>query len=127
VAAAIGREAAGEALVRGLLERLGRVERRVAGAGRPGVVSVQWLDPVMLGGTWMPELIAVAGGRPLGVAAGQQAPTFESRRCVVDQQPLPLAAVPGSFGGESSPPRPPRLRGRPLDATWVADDSQRAA
>jgi iron complex transport system substrate-binding protein len=77
VAAAIGREAAGEALVRGLLERLGRVERRVAGAGRPGVVSVEWLDPVMLGGTWMPELIAVAGGRPLGVAAGQQAPTFD--------------------------------------------------
>jgi iron complex transport system substrate-binding protein len=77
VAAAIGREAAGEALVRGLLERLGRVERRVAGAGRPGVVSVEWLDPVMLGGTWMPELIAVAGGLPLGVAAGERAPTLD--------------------------------------------------
>jgi iron complex transport system substrate-binding protein len=49
----------------------------VAGAGRPGVVSVEWLDPVMLGGTWMPELIAVAGGRPLGVAAGERAPTLD--------------------------------------------------
>jgi iron complex transport system substrate-binding protein len=80
VAAAIGREAAGEALLGGLAERLRRVERRVAGAGRPGVVSVEWLDPVMLGGTWMPELIEVAGGRPLGVAAGEQAPTMDRQR-----------------------------------------------
>jgi hypothetical protein len=31
----------------------------------------------MLGGTWMPELIAAAGGHPLGVAAGEQAPTLD--------------------------------------------------
>jgi iron complex transport system substrate-binding protein len=77
VAAALGREAAGEALVAGLRERLGRVERRAAGAGRPGVVSIEWFDPVMLGGTWMPELIGLAGGRPLGVAAGERAPTLD--------------------------------------------------
>jgi iron complex transport system substrate-binding protein len=39
------------------------------------VVSIEWLDPVMLGGTWMPELITAAGGVPLGVAAGERAPT----------------------------------------------------
>ena len=77
VAAAIGRQAAGEALLDGLLERLGRVRRQAAGAGRPTVVSIEWLDPVMLGGTWMPELIAAAGGDPLGVAAGEQAPTLD--------------------------------------------------
>jgi hypothetical protein len=32
---------------------------------------------MMLGGTWMPELIAAAGGLPLGVAAGEQAPTLD--------------------------------------------------
>jgi hypothetical protein len=31
----------------------------------------------MLGGTWMPELIAAAAGVPLGVAAGQRAPTLD--------------------------------------------------
>jgi iron complex transport system substrate-binding protein len=77
VAAAIGRRDAGEALVGGLLERLGRLERRAAGSARPRVVSIEWLDPVMLGGTWMPELIRAAGGDPLGVAAGERAPTLD--------------------------------------------------
>jgi iron complex transport system substrate-binding protein len=78
VAAALGRQAAGEALVAGLLGRLDRVERRAAAAGsRPTVVSIEWLDPVMLGGTWMPELIVAAGGEPLGVAAGERAPTLD--------------------------------------------------
>jgi|RhiMetdeSRZDD1v2_1073273.scaffolds.fasta_scaffold482523_2 iron complex transport system substrate-binding protein len=77
VAAALGRVGEGEALVGGLLERLGRVRRRATGSRRPRVVSVEWLDPVMLGGTWMPELIDLAGGDPLGVAAGEQAPTLD--------------------------------------------------
>ena len=54
-----------------------RVERRTAGAPRPRVVSVEWLGPVVLGGTWMPELITTAGGDPLGVEAGAQAPTLD--------------------------------------------------
>jgi hypothetical protein len=40
---------------------------------RPRVVSIEWLDPVMLGGTWMPELITTAGGDPLEVTAGKRA------------------------------------------------------
>jgi iron complex transport system substrate-binding protein len=77
VAAALGRQAAGEALLAELWARLERVERRTAGANRPRVVSIEWLDPVMLGGTWMPELITIAGGDPLGVEAGERAPTLD--------------------------------------------------
>jgi hypothetical protein len=66
VAAALGRRAAGEALLAGLLVRLDAVEQQAAVGDRPRVVSLEWLDPVMLGGTWMPELIAIAGGDPLG-------------------------------------------------------------
>jgi iron complex transport system substrate-binding protein len=78
VAAALGRRADGRALLAGLLGRLARVERQATVAGgRPRVVSAEWLDPVMLGGTWMPELIAAAGGMPLGVTAGERAPTLD--------------------------------------------------
>jgi iron complex transport system substrate-binding protein len=78
VAAALGRRADGQALLARLLGRLERVERRAAAAGsRPRVVSIEWLEPVMLGGTWMPELIAAAGGVSLGVAAGQRVPTLD--------------------------------------------------
>jgi iron complex transport system substrate-binding protein len=38
-------------------------------------VSIEWIDPLMLGGTWMPELIDLAGGTPLGVGRGEPAPT----------------------------------------------------
>ena len=78
VAAALGRRADGQALLAGLRGRLAQVERQATAAGaRPRVVSIEWLDPVMLGGTWMPELIAAAGGLPLGVAAGERAPTLD--------------------------------------------------
>jgi iron complex transport system substrate-binding protein len=78
VAVALDRQADGEALLAGLRARLERVERQAAAAtDRPRVVSIEWLDPVMLGGTWMPELITAAGGIPLGVTAGQRAPTLD--------------------------------------------------
>jgi iron complex transport system substrate-binding protein len=44
VAAALGRWAAGETLLAGLRARLKRFERRTAGASRPRVVSIVWLD-----------------------------------------------------------------------------------
>jgi iron complex transport system substrate-binding protein len=39
------------------------------------VVSIEWLDPIMLGGTWMPELIELAGGVDVGARAGESAST----------------------------------------------------
>jgi iron complex transport system substrate-binding protein len=53
---------------------------RTAAPRRPRVVSLEWIDPVMLGGTWMPELIALAGGEPVGAAAGEPAPTLAPER-----------------------------------------------
>jgi iron complex transport system substrate-binding protein len=37
----------------------------------PGVLFVEWLDPLMPGGHWVPEQIAYAGGRPLVLGPGQ--------------------------------------------------------
>ncbi|HEX8109274.1 MAG TPA: BtuF-related (seleno)protein, partial [Kofleriaceae bacterium] len=35
-----------------------------------------WIDPLMIGGTWMPELIELAGGQAAGATAGAPAPTI---------------------------------------------------
>jgi len=40
-------------------------------ADGPGVLFVEWLDPLMPGGHWVPEQIAVAGGRPLVLGPGE--------------------------------------------------------
>ncbi len=60
----------------GLRDRIDQVRTVASGSpNRPRVVTVEWIEPVMLGGLWMPELIELAGGEPLGVAAGAPAPT----------------------------------------------------
>jgi Periplasmic binding protein len=73
VAAAVGRPAAGARVVTGLRDRVERV-RTAASASprRPRVVTVEWIEPVLLGGLWMPELIELAGGVPLGWRPGRR-------------------------------------------------------
>ncbi len=78
VAAALGLPARGAAVRAALDERVRAVAARAALApSRPRIVSLEWLDPLMLGGTWMPELIGLAGGTAAGAAAGQPAPTID--------------------------------------------------
>jgi iron complex transport system substrate-binding protein len=79
VAAALGRVAEGEQLRRRLEHRVHAIAVRARAATvRPRVVSIEWLEPIMLGGTWMPELIELAGGIAAGAEAGCPAPTVTS-------------------------------------------------
>lgn len=76
VGRAIGRASAGRSLAAELRGRLDAIAARARSVqSRPTVVTVEWIDPIMLGGTWMPELIDLAGGTPLGASAGAPAPT----------------------------------------------------
>jgi iron complex transport system substrate-binding protein len=50
---------------------------RGASARRPSVAAIEWIDPLMAAGNWVPELIAIAGGEPLFAAAGQHSPWLE--------------------------------------------------
>jgi iron complex transport system substrate-binding protein len=57
------------ALRENLERRLDAVLRAVAGATRPRVLALEWLDPPFIGGHWVPEMIEIAGGEDvLGVA-----------------------------------------------------------
>ena len=80
VARALGRQQAGHEVRRALEGRVHAIAQR-AGAlpSRPRVVSVEWLEPLMLGGTWMPDLIELAGGAAAGASAGEPAPTVSAR------------------------------------------------
>ena len=42
--------------------RIAAVSSAVAGAPRPRVAALEWLDPVFVGGHWVPEMIVLAGG-----------------------------------------------------------------
>lgn len=53
-----------EDLVRLARERLKVVEESVEGAERPRVLVLDWLDPVMVAGHWVPQMVEAAGGLP---------------------------------------------------------------
>lgn len=70
-----------ERVVRGLRDRIDGVRARASGAStRPTVVCVEWLDPLIVAGHWVPELVEIAGGRDALAKPGEP-----SRRIAFDE------------------------------------------
>jgi iron complex transport system substrate-binding protein len=77
VAAALGAEAEGWALVERLRARMGAIEARAAALPRPRIACIEWIEPLMDAGNWVPELVAMAGGDNLFGEAGRHSGTLE--------------------------------------------------
>jgi iron complex transport system substrate-binding protein len=62
-------------------------QSRAALGDRPTVAAIEWIDPLMAVGNWMPELIEMVGGINLFGAAGAHSPwmTFE-QLCAADPE-----------------------------------------
>jgi len=58
-----------------LERRLAAVREAVAGAPRPRVLALEWLDPAFVGGHWVPEMIEAAGGTDVLGQPGQKSRT----------------------------------------------------
>ena len=77
VGRSLGRSERSEKLAADLEHRARHIAERAAKLReRPSVLSIEWLDPVMIGGMWMPELVTLAGGTSLVTEPGQHAPTL---------------------------------------------------
>lgn len=81
VAVAIGLEPRGERLVaelKGKMAAITRVTRRMNSrenwGKKPTVAIIEWIEPLMAAGNWMPELVAAADGVNLFGEAGKQSP-----------------------------------------------------
>ncbi|HEX7278400.1 MAG TPA: cobalamin-binding protein [Solirubrobacterales bacterium] len=75
--AVAGAPVKGQGLREKLDGRLEAVRRAVEGAGRPRVLALEWLDPPFLGGHWVPQMIALAGGEDVVGKAGQKSPQVD--------------------------------------------------
>ena len=62
LAEAAGEPERGDELLDRLGERLDAVAAAVDGEPRPRVAALEWLDPVYIGGHWVPEMVELAGG-----------------------------------------------------------------
>ena len=97
VADALGAEARGAALRAELTERVIEIGERSAGLGtRPSLACIEWIDPLMGAGNWVPELVSLAGGRPLLGKAGEHSP-WTSFAAVQEADRDAVAILPCGF------------------------------
>jgi iron complex transport system substrate-binding protein len=91
VARALGRQRQGEGLIEQLKARMASITAQ-SGTARtcPRGVMIEWIDPLMVAGNWMPELVRMAGGEDLFGAAGQPSPSLDWDQLVVADPDLIL-------------------------------------
>ncbi|MFX7025335.1 cobalamin-binding protein, partial [Acinetobacter baumannii] len=61
-------------LVRELQTRIKRIVDGAVDLQKPTVACIEWIEPLMAAGNWMPEIIEMAGGINLFGAAGKHSP-----------------------------------------------------
>ena len=133
VARALGRERQGERLVEELKARMAAIaEQSGAARTRPRGAMIEWIDPLMAGGNWMPELVQMAGGEDLFGTTGQPSPLLDWDQ-IVEADPDVLLVHPCGFDMARTLEEMPLLERRPgwrglkavqRDCIFVADGNQ---
>ncbi|MDA0704662.1 MAG: cobalamin-binding protein [Proteobacteria bacterium] len=77
VAAALEAPDRGETLVEAMRARMAAVAARHGDAPKPRVACIEWIEPLMAAGNWMPELVTMAGGENLFGVAGRHSPWMD--------------------------------------------------
>lgn len=111
-AIALGRTDQGRELVAALRSRLAAVVSRVASLPRPRVVCLEWTDPLFNAGHWVPEQVALAGGRDVLGEPGVPSRVIEWDD-VRAAEPEVLVVMPCGFGRERAASETRSLRALP--------------
>jgi len=68
----------GNALVGALQERIDLIRHKLKfNENKPTVACVEWLEPLMLSGNWLPGMVDIAGGVPVLAEQGKHSPYVE--------------------------------------------------
>jgi iron complex transport system substrate-binding protein len=113
VGAALGAADHAREVVNGLRTRISKIgDRARAATSRPRVACVEWIEPLMAAGNWMPELIELAGGTNLFGKAGEHSPwmKFEELAAV---DPDVILIAPCGFNMDRAAIDLPALTSRP--------------
>jgi iron complex transport system substrate-binding protein len=87
-------------LVAALSDRMTVIEQQATAAcRRPTVGCIEWLQPLMAAGNWMPELVTMAGGENLFGDAGQHSPVMKFDQLLASD-PDVLLLMPCGFNME---------------------------
>ncbi|MCY4353389.1 MAG: cobalamin-binding protein [Truepera sp.] len=124
VAEAAGRQKNAEKLIRNLQGRLQKVKEKTRYMRRPRVVCLEWLNPLMVAGNWIPELVDIAGGEYGLVDAGGHTPAI-TWDVLAAYRPEVLIITPCGFPIPQSQTDLPQLMAHPLWQTLPAVQENR--
>jgi iron complex transport system substrate-binding protein len=123
VAEALGVSERGRALRAELERRVRAIAESTARiAARPRVACIEWIDPLMAAGNWMPELVALAGGMNLFGEAGRHSPSMTWKELAASDPDI-IVVLPCGFDLERTALEALSLQDRP---EWEALRAARA-
>jgi iron complex transport system substrate-binding protein len=121
-------------------EVIGRLQQRMQAirgsvrtvSHRPTVACIEWIEPLMAAGNWMPELVEMAGGTNVFGVAGAHSP-WMSWQQLRDADPEVIVLLPCGFDiprtrrdlpALVNHPEWPRLRAVQADRVFLTDGNQ---
>ena len=97
VGEATGAGEAAEKITSDMQKRIDSIAARTAGVGHsPRVLHLEWVDPLMCGGHWVPEMVEMAGGE--NCFGDKETGSFQLEwQGIVDSQPEVIILMPCGF------------------------------
>ncbi|MBB5396252.1 cobalamin-binding protein [Mucilaginibacter sp. AK015] len=100
VAKALSVEAKGVRLLEDLNERVDIIRHKLKFMeSKPTIACIEWLEPLMISGNWIPELVNIAGGTPILARAGKHSP-YVSWDDIRESDPEIILLMPCGFSIE---------------------------
>ena len=86
----------GKELVELIKAKIDSTEKIVYQKSSPSVAAIEWIDPLMAAGNWVPQLIRVAGGKNLFGEEGKHSPWMKYND-LVEQDPEIIIVMPCGY------------------------------
>ena len=124
LAEAAGLPNGGRHLIDDAARRLDAVRDAVADAPRPRVAALEWLDPVYVGGHWVPQMVELAGGEDVLGMPGDRSRTVSWEE-IEAARPEVVISMPCGYYAERAAKKALERADRlaPLGARFIAVDA----
>ena len=101
VATALKVEKRGESIISEMRERIGNLCKMAEDLEKRTVACIEWIDPLMAAGNWVPELVELAGGINLFGSKGKHSPWMEFED-LIKKDPDVIIVMPCGYNIDKS-------------------------
>jgi iron complex transport system substrate-binding protein len=133
IAAALNASEAGDMLLEELHERVDIVRHKLKFTeNKPTVACIEWLEPLMVSGNWIPEMVAIAGGSAILADPGKHSPYVDWEQIsladpdiiIVMPCGFPIERTLKEMGGLLQQPGFSDLKAVKNNSVYIADGNQ---